>query len=562
MSGRLIAADGRQLLRTSMVMTLVLVAAFSADAAPPDAGQVLQQQQQAAPLPPREGNGIVMPAPTAVPVAPGGAQVSLQGVVLRGNTVVASETLLAVVGDVQGRRYDLAGLRALADRVTAYYRESGYPFARALVPEQSLAGGQLVIEIIEGRYGKVEAYGEYTAQAEAWLSELKSGEVIHAAALERTTLLLDDLPGIATAPVMQPGDQIGTGNLVVDIKRDRPYSAEARLDNHGNRYTGRTRGGLDVHANSPLLFGDQLTARMLYSEEDLWLGSLDYSLPLGTSGLRATMGYAHTEYALGKEFSGLGAHGTAHAASVGLSYSIIRSQNANLSVSAGYQHRRLNDRQDTVGTDDSKRSQSLPVTLTFDRHDALGGGGVTWGSITWTHGKLDLDSGLAAADQLAARTDGYYDKLNLDIARQQWLGANFSLYGRVAVQWAADNLDSAEDMLLGGAHGVRAYPVGEGQGDEGVLTQFELRYSATSGADLQLHPYAFYDSGRVKVNHDAWAAGNNHRSIGGAGLGLRAGYKKISADVSAAWRTQGGQPQADTSGDPKPRIWLTVGYGF
>ena len=31
-------------------------------------------------------------------------------------------------------------------------------------------------------------------------------------------------------------------------------------------------------------------------------------------------------------------------------------------------------------------------------------------------------------------------------------------------------------MYLGGANGVRAYPQGEGSGDEGVLGTLELRY--------------------------------------------------------------------------------------
>ena len=49
--------------------------------------------------------------------------------------------------------------------------------------------------------------------------------------------------------------------------------------------------------------GDQLSLRSLYTEEGMWYGSLDYSLPLGGSGLRGKVGYAHTYYELGKEFA-------------------------------------------------------------------------------------------------------------------------------------------------------------------------------------------------------------------------------------------------------------------
>jgi PAS domain-containing protein len=102
---------------------------------------------------------------------------------------------------------------------------------------------------------------------------------------------------------------------------------------------------------------------------------------------------------------------------------------------------------------------------------------------------------------------------------------------------------------------VRAYPGGEGYGDQGILAQVELRYRVK-----QLSPYLFYDLGHVRINkHDGGS--DNHRRIDGTGIGLRADYKNLSSDIAVAWRTRGGEPLSDSK-DRDPRLWVTVGYKF
>lgn len=63
---------------------------------------------------------------------------NLSAVKFSGNTVYTEAELLAVLGDIKGKAYDLAGLQDLARKITAHYRQSGYPYARAIVPAQRL----------------------------------------------------------------------------------------------------------------------------------------------------------------------------------------------------------------------------------------------------------------------------------------------------------------------------------------------------------------------------------------------------------------------------------------
>lgn len=542
-------------------LTLVLASsqAFAAEA--PDAGRTLQETKPSI-TPPRVSPSIDIEAPAPSEAMPGGDSVLLKSVTFSGNTIYDASVLNKALGDNTGKSYDLAGLKGLANIVTSYYREHGYPFARAIVPAQPMKDGNLRIEIIEGKYGKVTANGDekLATSAQQFLSQLQSESVIDSKQLERTTLLLDDLPGIKTTPIIRPGQMVGTGDLDVKVDRDSRFGGEVGSDNYGNRYTGRNRARASLHIDSPFMLGDQITVSGLYTEEDMWLGHLGYSLPVGHSGLRANVGYAHTYYELGQEFANLKANGTAKISNLGLTYPIIRSQQTNLSVAANYQYKRLNDQQDVAGTDNSKSSHSLPITLNFDHRDTWAGGGITYGGVSWTHGDLSLDSGLRATDRTTAKTAGSYDKINLDLARLQILPANFTLYGRVSAQWSNENLDSSESFGLGGANGVRAYPSGEGYGDEGWLNQLELRYN-TVVKDATLTPYAFYDSGRVRINHSPWDTADNYRSVSGAGLGLRGSYSRVTADASLAWRLYGGDPKSDTK-DYSPMAWFNLAYRF
>lgn len=524
----------------------------------PDAGRTIQELRPAPSLP-APSPSVSLETPQRQMQEPGGPQVTLNTIILEGNTVFSDQTLLAILGDANGQAFDLAGMKALADRVTNYYHAHDYPFARAFIPAQSMKDGTLRIEIVEGRYGEIRVTPESSraATAQKFLDSLQPDSVIRGKPLERAALILDDQPGYSVMPVVRPGALAGTGDLDVRLTRDSRFGGNVGIDNHGNRYTGRLRAQSNLFANSPFLFGDQATLSTIYTEEDMWFGAAGYSVPLGYSGLRGNIGYTQTYYELGKEFEALDAHGTAKIASAGLSYPLLRSQQANVTLSAQYQHKWLEDRQSSTGTSDSKSSDTLPLSVGFDVRDTFGGGGITYGALSWTPGTLDLDAGLSATDGGSAKTDGTFNKINLDVARVQALPAGFTVFGRVSGQAATDNLDSSEKFGLGGPNGVRAYPTGEGYGDEGALGQVEVRYTIED----MVTPYAFYDAGWVRTNADPFAAGDNDRSISGAGIGVRFEEAGFNADASLAWRTNGGDPQSDSK-DETPLLFFKAGYSF
>jgi hemolysin activation/secretion protein len=223
-------------------------------------------------------------------------------------------------------------------------------------------------------------------------------------------------------------------------------------------------------------------------------------------------------------------------------------------LSGTLQHKNLNDDLGNNATSNQKTSNSIPLGVSFDSRDSFGGGGITFGSVMWTKGSLELNDALKANDT-NTNTHGDFDKANLDLARMQAVQDKLALYVRGSAQWSNKNLDSSEGFGIGGISGVRAYPTGEGYGNVGWVTQTELRYTLNEN----FAPYAFYDVGSSTTNQTTVAA-NPIRDISGAGIGLRYTQDVWSSDISAAWRMNGGRPSDASTPDDAPRLWASVRY--
>ena len=490
--------------------------------------------------------------------APAGQRVTVSRIQWVGNTVIDSATLQDFVKPAITQALTLAEINTLAQQVADLYHRRGFPFASALVPPQKISDGLLRIEIIEGRYGKVYSAGQFLPEeGDPFLADLRPGDVIEAKRLERTMLILDDLPNIDVAPFVRPGAEYGSGNLEAVITRLAKYGGEFGIDNIGNRFTGEYRGRYGFSGYSLLRFGDEIRLKLLSSHRGALLGSADYEAPLNGSGLRGQVGLAHTTYQLGREYAYLKANGYADVLSSRVGYPVVRSQARNLNISLGGVYKQLRDRVELSATDQHKKSWAFPLTASFDARDPFMGGGVFFGNLVYTQGQLSLDTLQRPADAITARTHGHFQKVNLDLARIQALPANFSLFVRAAGQYTDQNLDSSEKFSIGGFTGVRAYPTGQGVGDTGWLMQLELRQKVG-----ELTAFGFYDAGSSTANARPWGSnGTVNEHISGSGLGLRREQPLgWTLEAVLAWRNSAVLPSDNSSRGARLSAMATYRY--
>lgn len=547
-----------------MRFTAALIAGFAtstlslcvAAATAPDAGQAQQGlDQRPLQLPEKQTLELNLPDAPSTEAKVGGPSLQVKGFTLQGNSVIASEELLALLADLQGRTLSLGELQGGANRITRLYRERGYPLARAYIPAQEIDGGILQIAVLEGRYGQVQVEDQAGLRGSALnaLNSLQTGETVRAAELERSLLLLSDTPGVEVKSTLRPGTSTGTTDLLVNIERGALVSGSVDADNYGNRFTGQYRLGGSLFLNSPLGLGDLLSLRAMGSDEDQRYGRIAYQLPIGPWATQVGVAYSDMDYQLARDFDDLDAHGNARITSVFASQPLIRARDFSLSAQAQFDDKRLKDDIDLFASKSDKRSRVVTLSLSGNSRDSLFGGGVNSFNLAWSQGSLNIDGALnQTIDDLTAGTQGRFHKLNPSLVRLQRLSDRFSLYGQLQGQWADGNLDSSEKISLGGAYGVRAYPQGEASGDQGWLANLELRYALTDAWQLS----TFVDHGAVRLNKDTWSNGDNHRSLSAAGVGARWAAHGWQINAVAAWKLGNAEAQSDK--DESPRLWAQV----
>lgn len=554
---------------TSLLTLLLALPAIAVAQSAPNSGELLRETapRPATPPAPAAPDVTVTPAPAAESDA--GAKIAIKAVTVTGNTAIPTADLHALVADAEGRMLTLGELRAVADRITQAYVARGYFLARAYLPAQEIKDGAVTIAVQEGRLGSTKLVNTSLVTdpvARRFLAPLASGEVVSSGSVEDVLLRLREVPGLESASTLQPGAEPGTADLIVTTTPARRITGSASLDNSGGDSTGAFRLGAIAEIASPFGQGDRLTVQglsTLGSDENLRYGRAAYDYALGGRGLRVGAAYSHLTYELGQNFQALDAHGTADVGQLWVTRPVFRSRRATADVRFGYDYRDLDDRVDATSTRNPRTLNSFIGGVSGTLRDSFFGGGYTAASLTLTYTDIDItDAAARALDDAGAETQGGAAKLEAQIERSQALVGDLSLYLRARGQIASSNLDSADQAGAAGPSAVRAYPQGELYGDQAFLFTAELRHPLPVPVEFGSWQAAvFYDQGTVWLSQDTFAPGDNRRTLAGVGAGLRWAYgAHWSAQVDAAWRTQGGDPQA--AGAHAPQIWASVGFGF
>lgn len=469
--------------------------------------------------------------------------------------------LEALVADLVGGTPTLAELMRGAARITQFYRTHGWPLARAYLPPQSVRDGRIEIRVVEGSLSDVRVQVAEGSRLRASVIEAHTARIprdapLEQAAVDRALLLLSDLPGANLNAALAAGTQPGQTILRVDSQPAPLVSGRLEADNYGSRYTGRERLGGTLNVNSPLGLGEQISARVLASDSDLYYGRLAAQVPVGSDGLSTGASLTHTRYVLGSTFASLDATGRANVAEWNVAYPIVRSVAANLFGQFSAEHRDIVDQVGATGTDTTKRARHFSANLLFSGRDTFGAGGDTQAALRLGTGTLEIASPDAAAlDALGAQTVGRYSTLNLDLQRNQRLGGPWGALLAARGQLASRNLDSYQKFVLGGANGVRAYPSGEAAGDQGWFASAELYYVVHA----LFVPSAFYDIGRVQINKHPFLGDSNRRTLHGLGVGVRGSARSFDWSITMAWRDSG---PAKAEPDRHARFWARVGWLF
>jgi len=544
-----------------------LLTAHAADFPPVDAGTILQQvqpPQSFAPLP-REGPSLNKEENNAPPPPRPAVSVDVKSIKILGNTLVETDTLHGLVADAEGKNLTLDQLDEMATRISRYYRGRGHTYARAVVPAQVIQSGVVRFLVIEARYGKVGIDNQTRVNdllLQATAAPLQGGKSVEQAMLDKSLLLMSDIPGVTVQATLRPGEAMGSSDLSIEVSPGPATTGNLVLDGYGSSYTGRARLGGTVFFNNPLRHGDVLSLGGLSSGSGVNYARVSYESLLNGQGTRGGAAYSLLDYKIGGNLQDLGAHGSAETESFWGKHPLLRSQAANVYGQVQYDNLQLRERIDMAGLQTDRHLGSWTSSLTGDWRDTLLSGGINTWSLAWTRGRVGFDVSQAQlADAAGARTEGWFSKTNLSFIRLQRWGEKATVYFSWAGQWANTNLDSSQKMSVGGPYSVRAYDVSALSGDAGYRSSIELRYDLGPAGGGRLQALAFWDGAYLKVNQRPWTAGANSATFSGAGVGLDwTGFNQWRARAYLA-SPLGPTPELVKAPDAM-RVWTELAYRF
>lgn len=490
--------------------------------------------------------------------------------------------------------YSIGQLTEVASTVRNYYRAKGLILAQVVIPVQTVEGGVVDLELFVGRLGRVLTESNKLYSSEVLESAFGSliGQPILKAEIEAALLRLTDFPGLTVFGVFQPGQLIGTADIVLKVQQEDRFDVAMRVDNHGTRETGQYRFRTVIDWNNLTDGADRLslTIQQAYHPKNNVFKSFAYERYIGET-FKGIFSYDKNDFDVGGEFRSANIEGQSKTYQLGLEKSFVRSRLHNLLGRISLYSEESTTTTAGAPTDKDKLT-NLDFGIDYDSVDTFSftetGGGINFASLDIIQGFnnfLGSMGGNADAQRLfdigkgkqpsrrggsGDFATGKYTKVFLSLTRLQTLIPGQNLLFRFEWQWSSDLLVPLEQYAVGGPDNVRSLPPAQVLWDRAFFYSFEWLINAPFIADqiafenrkwgelLQLG--IFYDFAVGRLNDPIPAVDQQgYNRFHALGLGLRFNLPgTIDSRLFWAWGKGGEEP----GNKKRPQIWGDFTYSF
>lgn len=470
--------------------------------------------------------------------APAGAEkisFTLKKLDVSGMTVYNQDDIKGLYSKDLGKTITLADLYGIAGDLTRKYRNAGYILTQVIIPPQTIEGGTAKLQVVEGYIDTISVRDTEPDKATKLVRQLAAqvkGQKtpLNVADLERSLLLINDLPGVKARSVLSPSPtKTGSADLTIILDRTL-YDGMVSFDNYGTRYLGPGQFGGAFSLNSYFDMNEKITAQIYLAPEifrgfELNYFSLGYSMPISDDGTSVNLFASRTGTDPGYTLRQFGVQGHSQYASVELDHPYIRSRDRNLTGRVKFDWRDVTSK-NNIGADPTRTDhiRAFRVGGRYDFLDRMFGAGYNVADIELSQG---LDAFGASQKNLntLSRPAGnpYFTKLNVEVQRLQRLNSSFNFLLAAKGQWSGSALLTSEEFGIGGQSYGRGYDPSEIVGDSGYAAKAELQYYRPINVPYfsNYYMYTFFDGGSV-WNHDPATSANGRDSLSSTGLGLHA----------------------------------------
>ena len=495
-----------------------------------------------------------------------------------GNKLLTDQELQSIVEKWKGRTLTFEDLQNVITDIQEYY-SSKNRIGKALLPEQEIKDGIVSIKIIEGVLGDVvvEQTSPKPRMAVETVKKYFKGEkdsaYIDTKDLQRKIFILNDLAGVNATGTYEQGKKEGESNFKVTLQDTPFFKGEVVAANYGSKSTGSNQALANLSFNNISGIGDLFTVNGIKSSgSDYVQGS--YAVPILYDGLKLALNASKLNYQTLSSFSSTNqSKGDAKTYAANFTYPVFRTDRASVNAKVGYETKDyLNTNVLTAATISDYKIDNMIAGLNGflynnDQSSISYNANVTFGRL-----KIN-DAAQETSDNTSAKTKGSFEKLAFNISRNQTLPdlKNTNWLISVDGQTSNKNLNSSEQISLGGPYAVRAYPTGQGSGSQGVILKTELQYPY----DKNLTFGPFLDVGFIKqyINtYTDWQGSTrakNDYSLAATGITGTYKYNEFNVNGTLAYRI-GDNPLRTSTGEQlnadndykRVQAWIRASYNF
>ena len=438
-----------------------------------------------------------------------------------GNERYNDELLLSLINENINKELDYNALLNVTTSLSNYYRSQGY-LATAYLPPQDIKNGVVNIKITEAILGKItfnvdEGQKLNISKEKIRLKilyKVEDGGGLNISQLDKNIRNFNRTPGINAIAQLEEGKKFGETDVIVTASNTKTISGSSLADNTGSRSSGTGKITNTINMDGLFNLGERFSFTNVatgnnfidgkQSEESNYY-AMSTSFPMGYNGMQGTLRLSKMEYKLSAPFDSTIPSGYSTEYNFTLTRPLIEKLSKNLNATFLISR---NDYVNNLSTGNNSNKDMTKATMNFgyDFTDTKLGGGVNYGLFGFTLGKLDVSDNSAnfITDQAGADNNGRNLKAIFNYNRLQKITDKTNMLLKFNGQLAADNLDGAEQLTLGGPSGVRAYASSEGAGDAGFVTGIELKRSF-----FNLPTTLFYDYGKIRLHKNKWVGWNS-----------------------------------------------------
>jgi hemolysin activation/secretion protein len=480
--------------------------------------------------------GSILPEIPTTPAQPsdkrlGNIRVFVNDIHVTGSTVFSDAELAEVTAPYRNRELTTEDLERVRLALTLLYVNRGYLTSGAVIPDQDVTFGVIVIQIIEGKLSRIEVEGNEWFRSSYLRNRVARGvqTPISIQPLQERIQLLQQDPRIERINAeLKPGDARGESVLNVRVKDANPFKAWLEFNNYQTPVVGAERGLATVAHQNVTGHGDQFMFTYGRSRGVNPIIDTSYSLPLNAYETTLTAYYRRNAFLVVENpFRTLDLNVDSEIIGFSLRQPLYRTVSDELAVAVTGEHLSLK----TTSAFDAPGLPSLFIpgssntgvatvsALRLSQEYTHRSPTLVFAALSRFSVGLNILSATTNSGPLPdGRFFSWLGQMQVVKRLDEWGG--LQLLGRVAAQIANDRLFPLEQMPVGGRFSVRGYRENTLVRDDAVLASLESRIPLlqfASGED-RLQFAQFVDFGH------AWNAKGSTpdpKILASVGAGLR-----------------------------------------